>query len=74
MQGDGFKNTMNKVFKGSQLAWNNFLKPAINATAPVIGMSIEAKSKNPQVAQATTNLSQSVVERFYHLQTCMEMD
>ena len=51
---------MNKVFKGSQLAWNNFLKPAINAKAPVIGMSIEAKSKNPQVAQATTNILKSI--------------
>ena len=29
LEGSGFKNTMKKIFKGSQTAWNKFLKPAL---------------------------------------------
>ena len=45
---------MKKVFKGNQSAWSSFLKPTINTLAPAIGIFVGAKSKNPQVAQATT--------------------
>ena len=55
MEGSGFKKTMKKFFEGSQTAWNKFLKPTINATAPVIGMVFAAKSKTPQDGQAATN-------------------
>ena len=36
-----------KIFRGTQTAWNNFLKPPINATAPFIGVPVSAKTKNP---------------------------
>ena len=52
----GFKNTMNKIFKGSQTAWKKFLKPTINTLAPIIGMAVGAKSKYEQVGAATTNI------------------
>ena len=42
-----------------QTAWNNFLKPAINATAPFFGMAVSVKTKNFRVGQATTNISKS---------------
>ena len=32
--GAGFKNTMKKIFKGSQTAWSEFLKPALNIASP----------------------------------------
>ena len=60
LEGSGFKNTMKKNFKDSQKAWNSFLKPTINTLAPVMGMAVGAKSKNPQVAQATTIILKSV--------------
>ena len=60
LEGAGFKNTMKKIFKGSQAAWNKFLKPAINATAPFIGMAVSAKTKNPKVGAATTNILKSI--------------
>ena len=60
LEGSGFKNTMKKIFKGSQTAWNKFLKPTINTLAPVIGMAIGAKSKNKQVGAATTNILKSL--------------
>ena len=56
----GFKNTIKKIFKGSQTAWNKFLKPAVNIAAPFIGMAIGAKSKNPKNGQATTNILKSI--------------
>ena len=60
LEGAGFKNTMKKIFKGSQTAWNKFLKPTINTLAPVIGMAVGAKSKNKQVGAATTNILKSL--------------
>ena len=56
----GFKNTMEKIFKGTQSAWNKFIKPAINVSAPFIGMAVGAKTKNPKVAAATTNILNSI--------------
>ena len=60
LEGAGFKNTMKKIFKGSQTAWNKFLKPAVNATAPFIGMAVGAKTKSPKIAAATTNILKSI--------------
>ena len=55
-----FEITMKKIFKGSQTAWNKFLKTAVNIAAPFIGLAVGAKTKNPKVAQATTNILRSV--------------
>ena len=60
LEAAGFKNTMKKIFKGSQTAWNKFLKPAVNVAAPFIGMAVGAKTKNPKVAAATTNILKSI--------------
>ena len=60
LEGAGFKNTMKKIFKGSQTTWNKFLKPAINMASPYIGMAKSAKTKNPKVGAATTNILKSL--------------
>ena len=60
MEGSVFKNTMKGMSKGSQKAWNSFLKPTINTLAPVICMAVGAKSKNPQVGLATTKTLKSI--------------
>ena len=49
-----------KKIKGTQTAWNKFLKPAINVAAPFIGMVVSAKTKSPKVRQATTNILKSI--------------
>ena len=46
--------------KETETAWNKFRKPAVNATAPFIGMAVSAKTKNPKVGQATTSLLKSI--------------
>ena len=58
-EGSGFKNTMKKIFKGSQIAWNSFLKPTLNPPAPVFVLSVGSKSKNPKIGAATTNILKS---------------
>ena len=60
LEGAGFKNTMKKIFKGSQTAWIKILKPTINTLAPVIGMVVSARTKNPKVGRATTNVLKSI--------------
>ena len=44
----------------TQTAWKKILEPAINATAPFIGMAVSAQTKNPKVGQATTNILKSI--------------
>ena len=61
LEGGVFRNTMQRIFKGSQSAWNKFLKPTINTLAPVIGMAVGAKSKNKQVGAATTKILNSLM-------------
>ena len=60
LEGAGFKNTMKKLFKGSQTTWSNLLKPTTNTLAPVIGMAVKAKSINAKVGAATTNILKSL--------------
>ena len=59
------KNKLQKIFRGTQTAWNNFLKSANNAAAPFIGMAVNAKSKNPKVGQATTKFWKTVSEGMF---------
>ena len=60
LEGGSIRSKLQKIFKGTQTALNKFLKPAINATAPFIGMAVSAKTKNPKVGQATTNILKSI--------------
>ena len=60
LEGGSSENKLRKSFKGTQTAWNKFLKPAVNVAAPYIGVPVSAKTKNPKVGQATTNISKSI--------------
>ena len=60
LEGGLIKSKLQKIFKGTQTAWNKFLKPAVNVAAPFIGMAVSAKTKNPKVGQATTNILRSI--------------
>ena len=51
---------MKKYFKGSQSAWNKFLKPSLNIASPYIGLAVSAKTENPKTGQATTNILKSI--------------
>ena len=60
LEGRSIKNKLKSIFRGTQAAWKKFLKPAINATAPFIGMAVSAKTKNPKIGAATTNILKSI--------------
>ena len=60
LEGAGFKNTMKKIFEGSEKAWNKFLKPALKIATPIISAGVAAKTKNPQSAQTTNNTLKSL--------------
>ena len=60
LEGGSIKSKLQKIFRGTQTAWNKFLKPAVNVAAPFIGMAVSAKTKNPKVGQATTNILKSI--------------
>ena len=42
------KSKLEKIFRVTQTAWINFLKPAIIGTAPFIRMAVSEKTKNPK--------------------------
>ena len=60
LEGGSIKSKLQKIFRGTQTAWNKFLKPAVNIASPFIGMAVSAKTKNPKVGQATTNILKSI--------------
>ena len=60
LEGGQLKSKIYSIFRGTQTASNRFLKPATNATAPFKGMAVSAKTKNPNVGQATTNILKSI--------------
>ena len=60
LEGVSLKSKLEKKIKGTQTAWNYFLRPLVNVAAPFIGMAVGAKTKNPKVAQATTNILKSI--------------
>ena len=60
LEGGSIKSKLQKIFQGTQTAWKKFLKPAISATAPFLGMAVSAKTKKPKAGQATTKLIKSI--------------
>ena len=60
LEGGSIKSKLQEIFKGTQTAWNKFLKPAINASGPFIGMAVSAKTKNTKIGAATTNILKSI--------------
>ena len=59
LEGGSIKNKLKSIFRGTQTAWNKFLKPALNMASPYIVMAVSAKTKNPTNGQATTNILKS---------------
>ena len=49
LESAGLRNTMTNLIKGSQTAWNKFLKPALNIASPYIGMAVSAKARDPKI-------------------------
>ena len=55
LEGGSIKSKLQKNVRGTQTAWNNFLKRGLKIAAPIISAAVAAKTKNPQSAQITNN-------------------
>ena len=60
LEGAGFKNTMKKIFKGSESLWNKYIKKGLKIATPLISAAVAAKTKNPQSAQVTNSILKSL--------------
>ena len=60
LEGAGFKNTIKRNFKGTEKVWNNFNKPGLKEGSPIVSAGVAAQTKNPQVAETTSNNSRSL--------------
>ena len=60
LEGGSIKSKLQKISKGTQTAWNKFLKPALNMASPYIALAVSAKTKNPKIGQATSNILKSL--------------
>ena len=59
MEGAGFKNKVEKIFKETKSARIKVLKHGANVAAPLIRMDFAGKSIKPQIGQATTTIFKS---------------
>ena len=60
VEGGSIKSKLKILFKGTEKAWNKFLKPALNIASPYIGVAVSARTKNPQVGKATCDFLKSI--------------
>ena len=60
LEDGSIKRKLEKKFKGTEKAWNKFLKPALNTASPYIGMAMSARTKNPQIGKATSDILKSI--------------
>ena len=52
LEDNGFENNLQTFFKGIHSAWNNSVQSAYNVAAPVVGIAVAAKSKNPKSSKS----------------------
>ena len=60
LEGGSIKSELQNFLKGTQTAWNKFLKPALNIASSYIGMALSARTKNPQFGEATSDFFKSL--------------
>ena len=60
LEGGSIKSKLQKIFKGTQTAWNKLIKPGLKMATPLISTAVAAKTKNPQSAQVTNNILKSL--------------
>ena len=56
LEGGSIKSKIQKIFRGTQTAWNKFIKPGLKMATSLISAAVAAKTKNPQSAQVTNSI------------------
>ena len=57
---DRLKVNCKKIFKGTQNAWDKFIKPGLKMATPLISAAVAAKTKNLQSAQVASSILKSL--------------
>ena len=60
LEGGSVKSKLQKISKGTNKAWDSFIKPGLKMAAPLISAAVAAKTKNPQSAQITNIILKSL--------------
>ena len=60
LEGGSLKSKLQKIFKGTQTAWNKFNKIGLKMATPLISAAVAAKTKNPQSAQVAYSVLKSL--------------
>ena len=60
LEGGSIKSRLQKIIKGTQTALNKFTKPGSKMATPLISAAVALKTKNPQSAEVTGNISKSL--------------
>ena len=56
LEGGSINSKLQKTFRGTETAWDKFIKPGLKIASPIISAAVAAKTKNPQSAQITSNI------------------
>ena len=60
LEGGSIKSKLQKIFRGTESAWNKFIKPGLKMATPLISAAVAAKTKNPQSAQVANTILKSL--------------
>ena len=60
LEGGSIKSKLQKVFRGTKKAWENYVRPGLKMATPLISAAVAAKTKNPQSAQVTNSILKSL--------------
>ena len=51
-EGGSIKSKLQKIFKGTQIAWNKFIKPGLKMATPLISAAVVANNKKSSVSSS----------------------
>ena len=60
LEGGSIKSKLQKNFRGTKKAWDSFIKPGLKMATPLLSAAVAAKTRNPQSAQLTNNILESL--------------
>ena len=60
LQGGSIKSKLQKNFRGTQTAWNKFIRPGLKMATSLISAAVAAKTKNHQSAQVANSILKSI--------------
>ena len=60
LEGGAIKSKLQKIFRGTKIAWDKFIKPGLKIATPLISAAVAAKTKSPQSAQVANTILKSL--------------